>query len=82
MAAVGRAGVPIEPESIDICFDDVYIVKDGMGCGPEAETQATSVLRGERFTITIKLQMGEGGATVHTCDLSTGYVRINADYRS
>jgi glutamate N-acetyltransferase/amino-acid N-acetyltransferase len=82
MAAVGRAGVPVIPETIDIRFDDVYVVKDGQGCGKEAEAEATTVLKTDRFTITINLKMGSGAATVHTCDLSTGYVRINADYRS
>lgn len=82
MAAVGRAGVPINPETIDIFFADVCMVKDGRGCGPEAESAATKILRTDRFTVTVDLKMGTGSATVYTCDLSTGYVRINADYRS
>ena len=82
MAAIGRAGVPVNPETIDISFDNVCVVKDGQGCGKEAEGYAAEVLKTDRFTITVSLKMGSGGATVHTCDLSTDYVRINADYRS
>lgn len=82
MAAVGRAGVPINPDTIDIYFDDVCMVKNGQGCGQQAETAATTVLKTDRFTITIDLKLDSEGATVHTCDLSTDYVRINADYRS
>lgn len=82
MAAVGRAGVPIKAEMIDVFFDHVCMVKDGLGCGREAEEAATTVLRTDRFTVTIDLKMGQGESVVHTCDLSTGYVRINADYRS
>lgn len=82
MAAVGRAGVPVNPETIDISFDNVCVVKDGQGCGKETEGDAAAVLQTDRFTITVSLKMGGGGATVHTCDLSTDYVRINADYRS
>ena len=82
MAAVGRAGVRINPDTIDICFDNVYTVKDGQGCGREAEAAAIRVLKTDRFSITIDLKLGSEGATVHTCDLSTDYVRINADYRS
>lgn len=82
MAAIGRASVPVNPETIDIRFDKVYVVKDGQGCGKEAEAEAATVLKTDRFTITIDLKMGSGAATVHTCDLSTDYVRINADYRS
>lgn len=82
MAAVGRSGVPIDQERIDICFDNVYMVKNGQGCGEDAEAAATRVLKADHFTITIDLKMGSKAATVHTCDLSADYVRINADYRS
>ena len=82
MAAVGRAGVRINPDTIDIYFDDVCMVKNGQGCGREAEAAAIRVLKTDRFSITIDLKLGSEGATVHTCDLSTDYVRINANYRS
>ncbi len=82
MAAVGRAGVPINPKTIDIVFEDVYVVRDGEGTGKQAEEAATTVLNGDRLTITIDLKMGSEGATIHTCDLSTDYVQINAAYRS
>jgi len=82
MAAIGRAGVPVNPETIDISFGNVYVVKDGQGCGKEAEGDAAAVLKTDHFTITVSLKMGSGTATVHTCDLSTDYVRINAAYRS
>jgi len=82
IAAVGRAGVPISIDTIDIYFDDVCMVKDGQGCGSQAEEAATRVLKTDRFWITIDLKLGSEAATVHTCDLSTEYVRINADYRS
>jgi glutamate N-acetyltransferase/amino-acid N-acetyltransferase len=82
MAAIGRAGVPIDPEGIDIFFDAVRLVKNGQGCGREAEAAATQILKTARFTITIDLRLGRRGATIHTCDLSTDYVKINAAYRS
>ena len=82
IAAVGRAGVPISIDTIDIYFDDVCMVKDGQSCGRQAEEAATRVLKTDRFWITIDLKLGSEAATVHTCDLSTEYVRINADYRS
>ena len=82
LAAIGRAGVPIEPEAIDVYFADVLMVKDGMGCGKEAEAQATQVLKQPEFTITIDLRAGKGTSSVFTCDFSIDYVKINADYRS
>lgn len=82
MAAIGRAGVPVDPERIDIFFDDVCMVKDGQGCGQQAEERASRVLSNDSFAITIDLNNGKRCATIHTCDLSTDYVKINADYRS
>jgi glutamate N-acetyltransferase/amino-acid N-acetyltransferase len=82
MAAVGRAGVKIDPEIVDIRFDSVCVVNNGQSTGKQAEAEATTVLKSDHFTITIDLKMGSEGTVVHTCDLSTDYVKINADYRS
>ena len=82
IAAVGRAGVPVNPETIDIFFDTIPVVKNGQGCGQESEVAVAKILKAVRFTITIDLKLGSSAATVHTCDLSTDYVKINADYRS
>jgi len=82
MAAVGRAGVPLNPETVDIFFDNVCVVRDGQGRGNAAEEEANRVLRGDRFTISIDLKLGSKGATIHTCDLSTDYIRINSHYRT
>ena len=82
LAAAGRAGVPIQPDVIDVYFADVLMVKNGMGCGQKAEGDATEVLKQSEYTITIDLKAGKGLASVFTCDFSIDYVKINADYRS
>jgi glutamate N-acetyltransferase/amino-acid N-acetyltransferase len=82
MAAIGRAGVPIHPDAIQIFFDGMQMVQNGQGCGQEAETAATKIFKNPSFSITIDLGLGSKGATVHTCDLSIDYVKINADYRT
>lgn len=82
IAAVGRAGVPIDPQKIDLFFDHVQMVNQGRWCGPEAEAQATVVLKQPEFSITIDLHQGQGADSLLTCDFSVEYVRINADYRS
>ncbi len=82
LAAVGRAGVPVEPDRIAIDFNGVRMVEKGMGCGAEAEAAATAVLKTPEFVITIDLGMGKARDSVFTCDFSLDYVRINADYRS
>ena len=80
--AVGRAGVDINPDTIDVFFDDVMMVKDSFGCGDQAEKEATEVLQQPEFKLIIDLKMGNGQASMLTCDFSVDYVKINADYRS
>ena len=82
LAAAGRSGTDLDPGKVDIYFDAIQMVKDGMGCGKAVETQATEVLKQPEFIITIDLKLGDGRASVLTCDFSIDYVKINADYRS
>jgi glutamate N-acetyltransferase/amino-acid N-acetyltransferase len=82
LAAAGRAGVGFDPETVDLYFDNVRMVKGGIGCGKDAEAAATAVLKQPEFTVTLELAEGKGEAAVLTCDFSIDYVRINADYRS
>jgi glutamate N-acetyltransferase/amino-acid N-acetyltransferase len=82
LAAAGRAGVPIEPEKIDILFGSVLMIQNGLGCGSAVEAEATKILKQPEYDITIDLKMGSGSATVYTCDFSIDYVKINADYRT
>ena len=82
LAAAGRAGAEIKPESVDIYFDNVLMVKNGSGCPDDAEAEATKVLKKPELTIMIDLKLGSANASVLTCDLSIDYVKINADYRS
>lgn len=82
MAAMGRSGVRIYLERVDIAFGDVAIVKNGLGLGKEAEKAATAVLKEKNILVTIDLKDGRGCAEIYTCDFSIDYVKINADYRS
>ena len=82
IAAAGRAGVFLDPERLDLYFDDVQMVENGTGCGPDAEAKATGVLRKPEFAVTLDLNLGQGRASMLTCDFSLDYVKINADYRS
>ncbi|MGD2151145.1 MAG: bifunctional glutamate N-acetyltransferase/amino-acid acetyltransferase ArgJ [Desulfobacterales bacterium] len=82
VGAVGRAGVKVDPDKLDVYFDNVQMVKSGMGCGKAVEDKATKVLCKPEFVLTIDLNMGRGSDLIYTCDFSVDYVRINADYRS
>jgi glutamate N-acetyltransferase/amino-acid N-acetyltransferase len=82
LGAVGRAGISVDPEKIDIFFGSAQMVQNGIGCGKQAEAEATEVLRQDEFRVTIDLNLGQEVETVYTCDFSIDYVKINADYRT
>jgi glutamate N-acetyltransferase/amino-acid N-acetyltransferase len=82
LGAVGRAGIPVDPEKIDVYFGSVQMVQNGIGCGKETEAEATKVLKQDEFRVTIDLNLGQELETVYTCDFSIDYVKINADYRT
>lgn len=82
IGALGRSGAGFDQEKVDILFDDVRMVENGLGLWREAEKQAAAVLKNDRFTVTVDLKGGNGAAEFYTCDFSVDYVRINADYRS
>jgi len=82
MAAIGRAGVALNPARITVSFGGVPMVRDGMGLGLKAEGQISRVFKNKEFTIVVSLGQGHHRAHLWTTDLSYEYVRINASYRS
>lgn len=83
LAAVGRSGVEMQPESIDIFYDTIQVVSNGRGCGTESEKAAAGVIRQREILLSIDLNTGGmGTASVFTSDLSLDYVKLNAHYRS
>ncbi|NTV15479.1 MAG: bifunctional glutamate N-acetyltransferase/amino-acid acetyltransferase ArgJ [Desulfobulbaceae bacterium] len=82
IAALGRSGANFDQLKVEIAFDGVLMVKDGLGQGKAREAEATKVLKQRQFAVNIDLHQGDGAWEVYTCDLSIDYVKINADYRS
>jgi glutamate N-acetyltransferase/amino-acid N-acetyltransferase len=82
IAALGRSGVEFDQNKVDIAFNDVVLVRDGLALGDAAEESATEVLKQKTFTVTVNLKTGQAVSEVYTCDLSVDYIKINADYRS
>ena len=46
------------------------------------EAPVAAHLKGREIEIAVRVGGGHGAATVWTCDLTHGYIAINADYRS
>ncbi len=82
IAALGRSQCRFHPDRVCIAFDEVVMVKDGLGQGKEVEARASEVLKQKEFTVTIDLRDGMESAETFTCDFSYDYVKINADYRT
>ncbi|MBW2017228.1 MAG: bifunctional glutamate N-acetyltransferase/amino-acid acetyltransferase ArgJ [Deltaproteobacteria bacterium] len=82
MAALGRSGVAMEEETVEIWIDDVKIVEGGLGLGEEAEKRAAGRMQEAEFSLVLDLGRGGFEDRVSTCDLTHEYVSINADYRT
>jgi glutamate N-acetyltransferase/amino-acid N-acetyltransferase len=82
LCAAGYSGAPIDPNRVDIFFDDVNIVRGGRDTGQEREERATAVMKKREYTIRLNLNRGAKSTFLFTTDFSFDYVKINASYRS
>ncbi len=80
--AVGKAGEPADRDRLAIRFGDKWVAQAGLAVDSYDEAPVAAHLKGQEISIGVALGLGEGRATVWTCDLTHGYVSINADYRS
>ena len=80
--AIGKSGAPADRDLISISFGDVNVATQGWVNPNYVEADAAALMKKQEIEITVDLGMGTGMATVWTCDLTHGYIEINADYRS
>ena len=80
--AIGKAGEPAERDKLAIRFGEVQVAREGLAVEGYDEAPVAAHLKGREVSIGVDLGLGEGRATVWTCDLTHGYIAINADYRS
>ena len=80
--AVGKAGEPAERDLLSIRFGNTLVAEQGMVVPGYDEAPVAAHLAEQEVRITVDLGLGQGRARVWTCDLTHGYIRINADYRS
>jgi glutamate N-acetyltransferase/amino-acid N-acetyltransferase len=91
LAAVGRAGIQVDPARCDLFIDggpdattrtgELQLVAGGVPL-PYSEAAATAIFAQPEIDVRVELGLGGGAATVWTSDLSYDYVRINGDYRT
>lgn len=80
--AVGKAGEPADRDRLSIGFGGIWAARDGQPLADYDEAPVAAHLKGREISIEVDIGLGEGRATVWTCDLTHGYISINADYRS
>ncbi|MBX7535855.1 bifunctional glutamate N-acetyltransferase/amino-acid acetyltransferase ArgJ [Qipengyuania sp. GH1] len=80
--AVGKAGEPADRDRLSIGFGGTWAARDGQPLPDYDEAPVAKHLEGQEIRIDVDLGLGDGRATVWTCDLTHGYIAINADYRS
>jgi glutamate N-acetyltransferase / amino-acid N-acetyltransferase len=81
LAAVGRSGVPVDVDRIDIHLGGVWVAEGGRARAYD-EGAAHRAVTEDPVRIRVDLHAGEATGWIWTCDLTRAYVDINAHYRS
>ena len=85
VCAMGYSGAQFDPEKVDLFFESkagkIQIAEDGVALD-FSEEKATEILSQPEVTAIADVKMGDAEATAWGCDLTHGYIEINADYRS
>ncbi|MCX5514482.1 bifunctional ornithine acetyltransferase/N-acetylglutamate synthase [Kaistia algarum] len=80
--AVGKAGEPADRDRLSISFGETRVAFEGERDPDYSEAVASAYMKNQHIVITAEIGLGDGRATVWTCDLTKEYVAINGDYRS
>lgn len=85
VCAMGYSGAQFDPEKVDLFFESkagkIQIAEDGVALD-FSEEKATEILSQPEVTAIADVKIGDAEATAWGCDLTHGYIEINADYRS
>ncbi|ARJ69364.1 bifunctional glutamate N-acetyltransferase/amino-acid acetyltransferase ArgJ [Paracoccus contaminans] len=82
VAAVGKSGAQADRDRLSIRFGDMIVAQDGWRAPGYDEAAASAYMKRDSLVLAVDLGIGRGARTVWTCDLTHGYIDINADYRS
>lgn len=80
--AVGKSGEKADRDGIDLKICGVQIASNGAPDPDYKEEQVAPLMKGQDISIDVDVAVGKGRAHAWTCDLTHGYIEINADYRS
>ena len=80
--AVGKAGMEADRDRLSIWFGPHRLAVDGERDPRYSEEEASNYMKGYHIVIKADIGLGNGCATIWSCDLTKEYVEINGDYRS
>ena len=80
--AVGKAGEPADRDRLSVAVGGVWMAREGGVVPGYDEAPVVAHMRGREIGVAVDIGLGEGRATVWTCDLTHGYIDINGSYRS
>jgi glutamate N-acetyltransferase/amino-acid N-acetyltransferase len=80
ICAVGYSGAAVDPDRVDIAFDELMAVRDGQMAPETSFEELEQVFARKTFEIHVNLNLGDASDTVYTCDCSDEYVKINSEY--
>lgn len=80
--AIGKSGARADRDRLAIWFGDIKVAENGFVSPEYSEDEAAAYMKRQELVIHVDLGLGGGTARVWTCDLTHGYIDINADYRS
>ena len=82
MMAIGKAGARVDAARVTIKIGGIAVAENGMRVDDYDETKIAQHLNGREIFVSVNLGLADGNARVWTCDLTHGYIKINADYRT
>ncbi|MCY4303959.1 MAG: bifunctional glutamate N-acetyltransferase/amino-acid acetyltransferase ArgJ [Aestuariivita sp.] len=80
--AIGKSGAQADRDLLRIWFGDFLIAENGWIAPNYQEEDIARYMKNQELKLSVNLGLGNGDATVWTCDLTSGYIKINSDYRS
>ncbi len=80
--AVGKSGAVADRDRLCIRFGDILVAENGWVAPDYTEEAGAAYMKNAELAIAVDMGLGNGTSTVWTCDLTHGYIQINADYRS
>jgi len=80
--AIGKSGAAADRDLLSIWFGDILVAEKGWRAEGYNEDVGAAYMKNDSLIIRADIGLGTGTATVWTCDLTHGYIEINADYRS